>query len=232
MDLDGKHVCPECGKEYTDERTRLAHITVRYNRIDTDTLTLAKAWHITDNGATWLSPKRTMPLPMANSRPHVVPYGSRWILCQHDYWTASPSHNEQRRNHALFFTRDKGIAFTPALVFDVDATYGCDYGQIAVHDDRAAVIYTADTNMMNRFEDDTCRHQMVAEIHPLPDPASFVLFPRHRGAHVQQVTEDGRRCLRFTQDFGSAGVDLDANDPTTDTLHVALDVDTFRTRLA
>lgn len=44
---NGKHVCPRCGQEYEDERTRLAYVSIRYNQIDDDLLTLAKAWHIT-----------------------------------------------------------------------------------------------------------------------------------------------------------------------------------------
>jgi len=44
---DGQHVCPQCGKIYDDEQTRLAHVTKRYNAIDRNCLLLAKAWHIT-----------------------------------------------------------------------------------------------------------------------------------------------------------------------------------------
>jgi len=43
---DGKHICPKCGKEYTDERTRLAHVTIQHNAIDGKLLTLAKAWTV------------------------------------------------------------------------------------------------------------------------------------------------------------------------------------------
>lgn len=42
---DSEHVCPRCGKAYMDKRTRLAYVTMQYNRIDRDVLTLAKAWH-------------------------------------------------------------------------------------------------------------------------------------------------------------------------------------------
>ena len=48
---DGKHACPQCGKVYDDERTRLAYITLQYDRIDHDVLTLAKAWHVTRRDA-------------------------------------------------------------------------------------------------------------------------------------------------------------------------------------
>lgn len=43
---DGHHVCPKCGKVYSDDRTRLAYVTTRHNALDTAVLTLAQAWYV------------------------------------------------------------------------------------------------------------------------------------------------------------------------------------------
>lgn len=174
-----------------------------------------------DLGVTWQPLERTfLPMELAVSRSHVMRYGSRHILAQNDFWTNSWRHNDQRRNLSLFFTRGTGVDFTAGTLLLGDLTdINCDYPQIAIKGDQAVVCWTWNRKLMSD------RPQMLTSVTPLPDPARWYVFPRSglgRSAATAVRVED-RSCLRFLDDFSSAGVDLDANLPRSNSVRIAFD---------
>lgn len=174
-----------------------------------------------DWGATWTQPKGIVPMELANDRVHAVPYGPRRILVNNDFWTSSTIHNLQRRNLALFFSRGNWCDFTAGLSIKDDAD-GVDYANMYVKDTDAVVIYTNKTNRMNTSF--PYRHQEVARISPLPDPAKYYIFPRkNRGNDPVDTTIDARSCLRFVNDMSSAGLDIDSGSTARTTLNINLD---------
>lgn len=183
----------------------------------------AQAWSVShDAGTTWQNPKPILPMELANSRSYVTTYGPRNILVQSDYWTPADTHWTQRKDLSLFYSRGGGPAFVAGTLL-VERGMHSDYPQMAIKDDLGAVIYTQRKKDSFKPED---RTQWVARIDPLPDPSRYYLFPRDGHGHIGVREEEGRELLVFDSDLGSAGIDVDANDPAKDTLHL-----TFRFRI-
>ena len=179
----------------------------------------SQAWSVShDGGTTWQTPKRMLPMELANSRSHVTTYGPRNLLAQHDHWSDTHMHWLQRKDLSLFYSRGEGPNFVAGTLL-VEPGTTADYPQIAIHGDTAAVIYTLQRPGTHSMAD---RSQWVARIHPLPDPDRHYLFPRDAHGHVEHISKDDTNILTFDSDLGSAGIDVDANDPARDTLHVRL----------
>ena len=171
-----------------------------------------------DLGATWSDPKRPLPMELALSRSFVTTFGPRNILVQHDRWHPSEHHWHHRTSLALMFNRGPGVGFVQGLLLTDVGPYA-DYPQMAIRGEVGAVVYTRQDPKKKWNVD--ARSQWVARIDPLPDPDHYYLFPRTAHGHIRTAEEEGRTLLRFDADLGSAGIDLDANDPATDTLHLA-----------
>ncbi len=88
-----RHVCPTCGKVYTDERTLAAYQTVLHYQLDSDLYDLALAWAVSRND-TYAGPVRQAFLDLTRIYPTLVRHdrwGRRGILaivggrryCQH-----------------------------------------------------------------------------------------------------------------------------------------------------
>jgi hypothetical protein len=92
-----------------------------------------------------------------------------------------------------------------------------------VRDNELAITYTRHTLRMN-YKDAPHRVQMVSQVRPLPADDRYYLFPRWRSQCLERAAVDGRECLRFLDNSGSAGLDLDANDPARDTLELSCEL--------
>jgi hypothetical protein len=75
-----------------------------------------------------------------------------------------------------------------------------DYPQITVKDDFAVIIYSSGIKP---------RITRVAKIHPLPLDDSFYIFPRLGHNPIQLKEEENKQILQFTDDFSSAGIDVE-----------------------
>lgn len=71
-----RHVCPVCGKVFTDERTRAAYRTRLYNKLERDLVALARAWALTGD-VRYAAPAREAMLKLAADWP---------TLERHDRW--------------------------------------------------------------------------------------------------------------------------------------------------
>jgi len=172
-----------------------------------------------DFGATWSVPKRPLPMELAMSRSYVTTYGPRAILVQHDHYDDRAQHWHHRQNLALMFTRGPGVGFVAGTLLSARGEY-VDYPQMAIRGGLGAIVYTHQ-NRSKKWNVDA-RSQWVARIDPLPDPEVHYLFPRFAHGHVEHRLDAKAETLVFTGDRGSAGIDVDANDPTEDTLQLRI----------
>ncbi len=200
-----------------------------------------------DGGVTWAA-ESLLSLDTAMSRPHVIRQGQRNIMAQNDWYTVTNSIVANRRNLSLFFSRGNypnqfvaGLNFaTQELVAtggNVDgSTMGglslC-YPQIGTKTESdgsvtAAVVYTRDrvakgSGMIR-----------VARISSLPNDSTYYLFPRQgyrldfgsSGYYPLQATTDTGHpnVMRFKDGWGSAGLDIDGSDSSSDNLYLTFSV--------
>ncbi len=167
-----------------------------------------------DFGKTWVSEKRQLlPMELSNSRPYVLNYKKRNIMLHNDYYTPSLFHAEHRYNVTLFFNRGRGVNFVAGPVIDTRIS---EYPQIFIHNNQAIVIYSA----REQFPGD--RFIMVARL-KLPEPDKYYIFARTSRGKIDQVDVDGRKAIRFHDNYSSAGIDVDENDSRKDEVHISFD---------
>ncbi len=166
-----------------------------------------------DGGSTW-APHELMNMEVALSRPHVLTYGSRNVKVQNDWYEAG-DHLTNRRNLALFFSRGNHARNFVAGVNLTDNSDFMDYPQMAIDGDQVTVIYTRPSRPQKR------RQTVVTQLR-LPAPDRYYIFPRKGYGTLDGPAVDGRRTLRFEEDWESAAIDIDEAVPGRDYLWLRL----------
>lgn len=175
-----------------------------------------------DFGKTWAHDKRqVIPMELSNSRPHAVNFGERNIMAHNDYYTPSLLHWEHRYNIALYFNRGRGVNFVAGPVID---TMMSEYPQIFIHEDQAIVIYSArehyPATAPKSSKELKDRYVKVARLE-LPGPDKYYIFARTARGKVDEVDKDGRKALRFHDNYSSAGIDADENNSRKDEVYIS-----------
>jgi hypothetical protein len=164
-----------------------------------------------------------LPLELANSRPHVMKKGSRSFLVQNDSHIVSTDLGANRKNISLLFNRGNGSDFVAGLTLFPETNFAnqtwphVDYPQMEIQGDRGVVIFS------HRVSTPTDWTLKVAIIDPLPSETQHYIFPRTARGAIESVTVEGRQCLRFKDNYSSAGVDINANSPLEDKIAIGFD---------
>lgn len=170
-----------------------------------------------DFGGTWAHGQRqVLPMELSNSRPYVINYGKRNIMAHNDFYTPSLLHWEHRYNLALYFNRGRGVNFVAGPVIE---NMMSEYPQIFIHNDTAVVVYSSrehdPLSAPKNAKELKDRYVKVARL-ALPRPDCYYIFARTARGKVEQIWEGSRETLRFYDNYSSAGIDLDENNPRKD----------------
>jgi chitodextrinase len=169
--------------------------------------------------------QKTIPLEAAMSRPYVTRHGGRNILIQNDWHALSLPDKSRlvgRKNLTMFFNRGKGYDFVAGLNVvpenNVEKYPIVDYPQMAIQANKGVIIYST----RNSYTEDLSTWKVkVAIIDPLPSDSKRYIFPRTARGNIEQVTTDGKTCVRLKDNYSSAGVEIDDNSASRDKVAVA-----------
>jgi len=136
-----RHLCPKCGKAYTDERTQASYRTLLYNQLERDMHALALAYALTGE-TRYTGPVRDAFLKLARSYP---------TFTRHDRWG-------RRGLLAVVGGRRYAQHLDEAVSAILLAkTYDLIAGPVATGDDRVAFLTAEDRNAIEGFLGDTVR---------------------------------------------------------------------------